>query len=277
MAAVGLLTNSALSYPFDHPLITGALFYPSRVWESDLPRLAGGEVLHIPVGDDTLGAFWWHPHPQAATVLFFHGNGEVMTDYLCGFHEAISGLGLNFLVVDYRGYGLSTGSPSLSRLLQDAQAAWEYAVGPLALSGQELIVMGRSLGSLAGLELAGRHGGEMRGLIIESGIARLDEWVDRMGMFLIPFGINTVKLKTSLQEAFNHEAKIQAAACPLLILHTIHDAIVPVENARALAAFARPGQATLHLFPRGGHNDIQFVNRREYFQVIQEYVKVLGK
>ena len=256
----------------EHPLITGTLFYPRRLAPGEVPESAEGRALAIPAGGDTLGAYHYHPHPGGPTVLFFHGNGEVMTDYLEGFESELSRLGLNFLVVDYRGYGLSTGSPSLPRLLEDANAAWDFAGGKLGLAPGEIIVMGRSLGSLAAMEIASRHGGELQALVIESGIGSFDRWIDRMLPFLSPQGLDVSKLRDALRAAFDHRTKMKAVTRPLLIMHTQHDEIVPVEQAHILFGFGNPSLTTLHLFPRGGHNDIHYFNHAEYFHVLGEFL-----
>lgn len=256
----------------DHPLLTEVLFYPSRITEDEVPREPGGRILQVPAGPDRLGAYLFSPLASAPTALFFHGNGEVMTDYLLDYHHQVCSLGANFLVADYRGYGLSSGSPSLSRLLEDARAVWTYAVNELGLSAEQIILMGRSLGSLAALELAGGPGAKAQALILESGIARFDDWISRMGPFLLRLGLDVNRLQEALRAAFNHEAKLKAFPGPVLILHAQHDEIVPVEHAKLLAGWSDPARTTLRIFPRGGHNDIHFQNRDSYFQTIQAFL-----
>lgn len=260
----------------DQPLITEVLFYPRRLTEREAPADDRGSIQLIPAGEDRLGAYWHRPHQSGPTMLFFHGNGEVMTDYLFGFHQEIERLGANFLVVDYRGYGLSNGSPTLSRLLEDARAAWEHVTGTLRLPPREIIVMGRSLGSLAALEIASGPGREAKALIIESGIGRFDHWIDRMGPMLERLGMDVLGLKQALAAAFNQEAKIKAFPGPVLVMHAPNDEIVPVSHGRDLGAWADPTRSTLHIFPRGGHNDIQFYNRDEYFETLKEFLSRIG-
>jgi pimeloyl-ACP methyl ester carboxylesterase len=256
----------------EHPLLTGALFYPQRLTPAEVPEMTEGRVLAIPVGADSLGAYHYCPHPAGPTVLFFHGNGEVMTDYLDGFHLELARLGLNFLVVDYRGYGLSTGAPSLPKLLEDANAAWDFAAGAMGLAPGDIIVMGRSLGSLAAMEIAAHHGSEFRALVIESGIGGFERWIDRMLPLLSPHGLDAGRLKDALHAAFDHQAKMKAVTRPVLIMHTHHDEIVPVEQARILASFSDPARTTVNIFPHGGHNDIHYLNRDQYFHVLGDFL-----
>lgn len=260
----------------DHPLLRQTLFYPARLSELDVPVLPEGDIIRIPVGGDELGAYHYHPHSGAPLVLFFHGNGEVMVDYLYGFHQDIAELGHNFLVVDYRGYGLSGGSPTLSRLLEDANAAWDHVTGSMGVPAGRVVVMGRSLGSLAALEIAGGPGGSMRGLVVESGIGRFDGWVDRMGPMMEAMGADVATLKMALARAFNHEEKMKNLRAPALVMHAPFDEIVPVQNAHDLASFGDPGRTSLRIFEKGGHNDIQFANRDDYFQTLGDFLKSLG-
>ncbi len=255
----------------DHPLITEVIFYPARISEEQAPDMEHGRVVYIPAGDDRLGAYWHKPFEDAATVLFFHGNGEIMTDYLFDFHARMEELGVNFMVVDYRGYGLSSGSPSLSRLLEDARAAWAH-LPELGLSPDQVIVMGRSLGSLAALEICSGPGREAKALIIESGIGRFDNWIDRMAPMLERLGLDAAGLKQALFQAFNHEQKIKAFPGPVLVMHAPQDEIVPVQHGRDLAKWAG-GRAAYHEFSRGGHNDIQLLNKHEYFQVLESFLE----
>ncbi len=255
----------------DNPLITEVLFYPRRINESDLPKHEKGRIERIPAGDDTLGAYWYKP-VDGPTVLFFHGNGEVISDYFIDFHHFLERLSLNFLPVDYRGYGLSTGSPCLSAVLEDARAAWDHAVSGMGISPRDIIIMGRSLGSLAALEIAGGPGREARALVIESGIARFESWIERMEYLLGRMGVDVEQLKTDLHQTFDHKAKIRAFPGPVLVMHAPNDEIVPVEHGKQLASWVKPEKSMFHIFPRGGHNDILIFNREEYFQVLGEFV-----
>jgi pimeloyl-ACP methyl ester carboxylesterase len=260
----------------DHPGVTQTLFFPRRITEGEVPSLPRGGIERIPVGSHTLGAYRYSPLENAPTILFLHGNGEVMTDYLYEFHRWVETLGANFLVVDYRGYGLSTGSPSLSRLLEDARAGWTHAVETLGISPGELIVMGRSLGSLAALEIAGGVGRDARGLILESGIARFDQWVERMAVFLMGAGIDLDAIQSALAAGFDQKRKIKAYPGPILVMHAPFDEIVPVDHGHLLASWGDPAKTRGHIFPAGGHNDIQLTNREEYFMVVGEFMAGLA-
>jgi alpha-beta hydrolase superfamily lysophospholipase len=208
-------------------------------------------------------------------VLMFHGNGEVITDYLYDFNRAIEEAGANFAIVDYRGYGLSEGEPSLSAILEDGRAAWSHFTGTLGLPAAKIIVMGRSLGSIPALELASGPGRACRGVIIESGIAGFSRWIESLEPMLLGLGLDFQELSRELARVLDHEAKVKKIQSPLLILHTEGDMIVPSWNARELYRWADPARTTLKIFPLGDHNTIFFINAAEYFQAIGEFIEKL--
>ncbi|MHC4777647.1 MAG: alpha/beta hydrolase [Planctomycetota bacterium] len=259
----------------DHPAVTGVLFYPRRLTTEMVMPIEGGEIQTIDAGGETLGGYAFRPHEGKPTVLYFHGNGEVMTDALIEFHDHMASAGANLFVVDYRGYGLSGGAPTLSNLLEDARAGWEHAVKKLGLRPDEIVIMGRSLGSLAALEVAAGPGRGARGLILESGIARFDTWVERMGFMLQASGVDLAALGDALRAHFDQEAKIGEFQGPVFVLHTENDEIVPVENGRFFAQWADPAKTTSRFFERGGHNDIQMLNKEEYFRLVSEFLATL--
>ena len=257
----------------DHPLLNQFLFYPRSLSEEDFPSLRQGSLHRFVSGDsDRITAYWYRPLPEAPTVLMFHGNGEVITDYLYDFHRAIEEAGANFAIVDYRGYGLSQGQPSLSAILEDGHAAWAHFTRTLGLPASQIILMGRSLGSIPALELASSSGRDCRGVIIESGIAGFSRWIEPMKPMLGGLGLNHEALVQDLARTLDHEAKVKKIKRPLLILHTEGDRIVPSWNARDLYRWADPKLTTLKIFPLGDHNTIFFINAAEYFQTIGEFI-----
>lgn len=257
----------------DHTLITDVLFYPRRIDKSQVPDHDCGEKVMIDAGDVELGAYWFKPVENVPTVLLFHGNGEIMTDYLYDFHDHIAALGYNFMVADYRGYGLSTGSPSLSTLLDDVHAVWEYLTEKRGTAPEDIIVMGRSLGSLAALELASGPARDARALVIESGIGSFAGWIDRMAPMLEGLQVDVEALKSALKKGFDHEEKIKRYNGKVLVMHAPQDEIVPVGQGKQLARWGGEERTRLHIFPRGGHNDIMFLNGEEYFRVLGEFLE----
>lgn len=203
-----------------------------------------------------------HAAPRASgTLLLFHGNGEVVADYDdAALQFARAGVAL--AVVDYRGYGRSTGSPTLRRVVGDARAVAE-AVRPR-------VVMGRSLGGLAAHELYARPVAGMAGVILESALFDLRALILRRG--LAP----PASFDDDERATFEPAGKLAAGRLPLLVLHGERDDLIMLDEARA--AFAAAGTAaadkTLVVVPRRGHNDISLGDG--YWSAIADFVARLS-
>ena len=93
---------------FDSPMISASLFYPRTEWGAAADDEAVESIV-IPVEKDVVvGARLHMAGDEAATILFFHGNGEIVADY-DDLGLVYTDMDINFLPVDYRGYGRSTG------------------------------------------------------------------------------------------------------------------------------------------------------------------------
>ena len=132
----------------DRPDVLMVLFHPRKT-----PRAASGggrsqEIL-IPVEDDIhVGARFHMAHPKGPSILFFHGNGEIVSDY-DDIGPMFNRLGINFMAADYRGYGASNGSPTVSAMMADCHPILDFTEKWKTENGfaGPLLVMGRSLGS----------------------------------------------------------------------------------------------------------------------------------
>ncbi len=144
-------------YLLDEPLILRNAFFP-RLGLRRCPESAFD--LQIPVGNDiSLHCRFYSRGHDFPTILFFHGNGEIVSDY-DGFAALYNAAGANLAVAEYRGYGKSGGSPTFAALLSDAHVILDAVKKELAdrKYSSALYIMGRSLGSVAALELAGTQG-----------------------------------------------------------------------------------------------------------------------
>jgi alpha-beta hydrolase superfamily lysophospholipase len=245
----------------DHPIISQRYFFP-RACRIPSP-------LRIESGDARLACWFHRVDPEALTVVHFHGNGEVVGDYLGDFADRIAGMGCNLLLAEYRGYGMSTGEPQLGRMLED--------VGPIVQATgsppERLVLFGRSAGSLLALEAVSRLP-EVAGLVIESGIA---DPLERLLLRLDPgeLGLSADEFAAAVRDRLNHRRSIGAYRGPTLILHALHDDLVDVGNARRLASWAG-GPVTLKLFDRGDHNTVLTENEAGYFAAVAEFLGRVG-
>ena len=133
------------------------VFFPGTGREAVLTPQSYGmrfESLQIQTADgETLHA-WWVPAEDArGVVLFFHGNAGNIShrlDYLQMFHR----LRYSTLIVDYRGYGRSTGTPSEAGTYRDAEAAWDYLRHARLALPRDVVIAGESLGGAVATWLA---------------------------------------------------------------------------------------------------------------------------
>ena len=142
----------------DRPEILQFLFHPRK--EVRPPRVTSSATeLLIPVEDEVeVGAKLHHAEKSSPIILFFHGNGEVVSDY-DDIGPVYADMGINFVPVDYRGYGLSTGRPTVTGMMRDSHVIFDFLKTWFADHGLHgpLVIMGRSLGSASALELADHY------------------------------------------------------------------------------------------------------------------------
>jgi len=256
--------NDSLSL-WDRPEIHSLIFFPRRDFGAPLPP--GAQELFFSVAPGiSIGARFYPANPADPLLFFFHGNGEIASDYdEAG--AAYQELGLSLMAFDYRGYGKSNGTPSVRTLLADALTAFDQAWEWLEARGYSgpLIVMGRSLGSAPALEIACQRQERITGLIIESGFASSRPLLELMGLGpLIPPG--------PIQDGFDNAAKIEKVNQPTLILHAQRDELIPLEQADLLLKHSGARKKEMIIIPGAGHNDILARCGMEYFRTIARFV-----
>ena len=248
----------------DRPEVLACLFYPRPGFARGSP--ASTSDLSIPVAEGVIvGARCHLVGPEAANILFFHGNGEIAEDY-DDLGPIYARRRINFLVVDYRGYGRSTGRPTASAMLADSHAVLDFVAGWLKRQGHvgPLIVMGRSLGSAPALELACHHPETIAGLILESGFAHT-------GPLLRRLGVDLAALKFEEHQDFRQLDKIRTVTKPTLIIHAEYDHIIPFGDGQALYDASPAQDKRLVKIPRADHNTIFAVGLRPYLDSVESF------
>ena len=137
----------------DHPQVLRVLFHPRREgMHTFLPPGVRPVAVEVEPGL-TIGGRLYPAGPKAPAILYYHGNGEIAADY-DPLAEHYLACGVSLWVVDYRGYGKSTGTPCYSHMFRDADAVIGDVSAIAAKAGKRfdrLAVMGRSLGSAAAI------------------------------------------------------------------------------------------------------------------------------
>jgi len=248
----------------DQPFLLQFIFYPRKDFT---PCHGNAFDLSIAVGDSaSISCRFYMGHREWPWILFFHGNGEVVSDYdeISIFYHQKK---MNLVVADYRGYGASTGTPTLTHLAQDAHVIFKEVREELSRRNlrKDLWVMGRSLGSISAVELAYHHQEEMKGLIIESGFPSVVRIMFHLGMPAQAMGLEKID-----QECLERIKKI---FLPTLIIHGDHDSLVPLENAKAIYQHLGTREKKLLVIPSATHNDIMLVGFKDYFNAIQQFIE----
>jgi alpha-beta hydrolase superfamily lysophospholipase len=254
----------------DQPEVLNVLFHPRRESEGEPP--AGAVDLDFSVDEDVqIGGRFYPADVEAPNLLFFHGNGEIVSDYdTVGlkFNE----YGMSFLAVDYRGYGRSTGVPTVSAMIRDAHSIFNQVKSFLKNENRNgpFILMGRSLGSVCAIELAVTCQDDISALIIESGIATTMPLLQNMGVD--PDGLGITE-----QHGFKNIRKIAQVTKPICILHARHDQLISVANAELLQAESGARNKQFHVVPGADHNTIMTVAGNLYFETIKKFInKIRG-
>ena len=206
---------------------------------------------------------WYLPCQGARrTLLFFHGNGGNIShrgESLMIFHR----LGFNVLIIDYRGYGRSEGVPGEQGFYRDARAAWSYLVDTRGVAPGQITLFGRSLGGAVAAHLAAEV--QPAALILESTFASSQD----MAAHLFPLLSHVVYLRYD----FDTAARLSERKCPLLMLHSREDEIIPYASGRR--AFERARSPKIFVELQGDHNSGFIASQPDYEQALKRFVEAL--
>lgn len=258
MLAVVYLAFVGLLYVIQDRLV----YFPEREL-AGTPRDRGldYEELNLVTDDGVRLHAWFVPAPEArAVLLYFHGNAGNIShrlDRIGLFHN----LGLSVLIVDYRGYGRSTGRPSEAGTYQDALAAWRHLTVERRVPPEKIVLFGRSLGAAIAAWLATQAA--PGAVILDSGFTSVPEFGARIYPWLPVRWLARFDYPTKAYLANIHR--------PVLVIHSRADDIVPFREGEALYAAANPPKRFLEI--RGGHNDADFLTNPAYARGLDEFLR----
>ena len=246
---------------FDVPEVLQVLFHP-RV-ASGGPDSSESRDMIFQMDDRVhIGARFHDVDKKGPILLFFHGNGEIASDY-DDLSSMYTRMGINFLVFDYRGYGRSTGSPTMSHMMSDCRILFDKAVKTLRDKGfvGRIILMGRSLGSASALEIAWACPGCYDALIIESGFAYIMPLLELLGLYRTVPGINE-------KAGPENQKKISSVTVPTLVIHAQYDHIIPFSDGQTLFDSSGASDKSLLEIKGADHNTIFYLGLEEYMKAI---------
>jgi fermentation-respiration switch protein FrsA (DUF1100 family) len=256
-------------------LLLVAFVYLTQASMLYLPNIPGRELLAAPAAvgldyeDITLDASdgvsvhgWFVPSDSPRVLLYFHGNAGNISHRLYSIKE-FHDLGLSVFIIDYRGYGQSSGKPTEQGLYRDGEAAWRYLTGERGIAPEDIIVFGRSLGGSVASWIAARE--KTAALIVESSFTSVPD----IGQDAYPW------LPVRWLSRFEHSTRneVAKATCPVLVVHSRDDEIIPFHHGQAIYGAANEPKQFLEI--RGGHNDGHAVSATVYSDGIQAFLASL--
>ena len=251
---------TALIYFFQSSLI----YYPNLAGRnlSATPQQLGlaFEDVELVTRDKVRLHGWFIPSDNPrGTVLFFHGNAGNISHRLDSI-AIFNRMSLNVFIFDYRGYGQSQGRTTEKGTYRDAEAAWSYLAGIRGIDANRIIVFGRSLGASIAAWLASHH--TPAALILESSFSSVPSMAQRLYPAL------PVKWLTKFD--YDTRRYVSGIACPLLVVHSKTDEIIPYAEGRLVFDAAPPAKRFLDI--RGGHNDGFIVTGKAYVDGLNSFI-----
>ncbi len=220
------------------------------------------EEVRISTSDSVELDGWFVPAEKArGVVLFFHGNAGNISHRLDSI-QIFNALGLDVLIIDYRGYGQSTGTPSEPGTYLDSDAAWRYLVEERSFSPHNIILFGRSLGGAVAVHLASEH--KPAALIVESTFTSVPDLAAELYPWL------PVRAMSRFQ--YNALQKIRSVTCPVLVVHSPQDEIIPIKHGSRIFSAAQEPKDFLEI--SGSHNNGFLISGTSYTAGLDRFLSI---
>lgn len=247
--ALAWLLIVALAYFFQERFV----YLPQRTLDASPVDIGlPFESVYVTTADGVRLHGWYIPaRAKRGVMLFFHGNAGNISHRLDSL-RLFNQLGLATFIIDYRGYGLSEGSPSESGTYKDAGAAWRFLTEERGHPPDEIVLFGRSLGGAVAVWLATRH--RPAAVIAESTFTSLRD-LARVHYPYLPTGL-------LLRIGYPTLSRMPLIKCPVLIVHSKQDDIVPYALGERLFQAAKEPKNLLPI--SGGHNEGFLVSGKVY-------------
>jgi pimeloyl-ACP methyl ester carboxylesterase len=252
----------------DNSTISNVVFYPRK---TKIPEKleSNVEVLKFEISESiSIGGFFYGTKVENPTILLFHGNGEIASDYQYISHLFLD-CNVNLAVVDFRGYGFSSGEPYFTSLISDAipiyDAFRQWMIEKNYLDS--LFVQGRSLGSVCAAEIGAQNPPQLRGVIFESGFASIFNMMTNL------FRVQSPHLTPDSLKEYSNDTRVQKFNVPTLLIHGTSDGVIPYSESQLLYQnLPNSVEKKLVLIDEAGHNNILSF-KRDYFLPLSDFVQ----
>jgi uncharacterized protein len=241
--SLGLYTALlALMVFFENALV----YHPtpaSAYWLSPPSPDVRDVVLQTDEGED-IHAWWLPAAGSAGALLYLHGNAGNLSMRGETVLRLSDSLGVSVLVIDYPGFGKSTGVPSEAACYRAADAAYDWLVNDQHIAPGEIILFGKSLGGGVATHLASRK--DYRALVLVKTYTTLPD----VGASLFPW----IPTRLLMRNRFDSLSRIAACRRPVFVAHGTTDELIPFALGQRLYEAANEPKEFLAM-NNHGHND----------------------
>ena len=218
------------------------------------------EDLYLHAGDARIHA-WYVPAENAQlSVLFCHGNAGNVSHRLETL-SLLNSLGVNILIFDYAGFGLSDGKASEVQTYRDVEAAWRFLVEDKRTDPRAIVLFGRSLGGAVATWIAAKE--EPGALILESTFTS----IIAMGQKQYPF----FPVRLLARVRYSPVELIDKIMSPKLFIHSREDETVPFVHGVTLYDKAKEPKIFVEI--RGSHGSGFLDSGRDYIVPLQSFLR----
>lgn len=236
------------------------VFHPSKNINSTPAHLGlSFENVEMKTEDGVRLHGWFMPaENDERAIILFHGNAGNISDRVY-FLNSLKDLGLNIFIFDYRGFGQSEGSPDEEGLYADGRAAWNYVTEERGIEPSEIILFGRSLGSVVATKLATEN--TAGALLLDAPFVSGAD----LGADIYPW----LPVRMLMKYEFANDERIRSINIPVLIAHSRTDRVIPYSHGKKLFEMANEPKQFVELDGRHGAG---FDERGHYLGSIQQFI-----
>lgn len=259
-----LIIALAITLSSCNGLVNWMSFHPDRnsiISESDLPEYI--QLVKIRTSDNLTiqGLYFSDKNDTVGSkiIVYFHGNAGNMYHRISGAAKLFE-MGYDVLIVSYRGYANSEGSPSEEGINIDGRSALRYVTQELGYKMSDVIIYGRSIGTTVAIDAA--QGQDISKLVLIAPLSSGSDYAKAQGMGSLLFLVG---------EPFPSMDKINHVKCPVLIVHGDKDEVIPQRLGIELYE-KYTGVKKFVSIPGGGHNNLDLVYPDFYWRSIREFL-----
>lgn len=235
-------------------------FYPKKNIQPERDLDSYVRKIKIETRDEILlDSLFYHCPESSTLILYFHGNSGNIYNNIKSVEELYKQKN-NVLLVDYRGFGKSSGQPSEQGIYLDGEACLDYAINKLKFKEENIIVLGRSLGSTVALHIA--QSIVLKGVILITPLTSGKEMAKVLKMGF---------LKRIAGDSFENNEKIKQLNSKLLIIHGENDKVIPFAMGQKLFNLYK-NEKTLVKINNANHENLQDVDPILFWGEIKKFI-----